>query len=265
MTRHATNYSEKEMMAVFFARDMKDGELVCAGANTEVCFTACLLAQKMHAPNLILTLGANCFYCNVSDRDCTLYPSSADYRNIRWAESRYQHPDIFLYLPRADHWFVGGNEVDKYGNTNMMGIGYNPVSRRWKFRGPGGVGIIDVSALVKDNYIFVMRHDRRTLVDRVQFISAAGFLDGPGSRERLGLLGNGPKYLATPKAVFDFHPETKRARLFQLMPGVTLDWVVDNTGFEIVMPEGKVEEVEPPTLEEITILRSIDKLGLCRK
>lgn len=263
MVSHDNDYSPTEMLAIFFARQIEDGVIMTAGANTAICFAAVMVAQKLYAPSALITLGANCIYCNVWDRDCTLYNSSGDFRNFEWAESRYQHPDIFLYLPRAGHWFVGGFEIDKFGNTNLAGKGFDPEKGRWQFRGTGQVGIGDVSGLVKENYIFTMHHNKKSLVDKVEHIAHVGYLDGPGAREKLGLLGKGPRLLATPRAVFDFHPDTKRARLFGLMPGTSLDWVVENTGFEIVMPE-KVITIDPPTEEEIEVLRSIDKLGICK-
>ena len=263
MVSHANDFSSKEMMAIFFARQIEDDVIMTAGANTEVCFAAVMVAQKLYAPSAIITLGANCIYCNVWDRDCTLYRSSGDFRNFEYAESRYQHPDIFLYLPRATHWFVGGFEIDKYGNTNLAGKGFDPSTGRWAFRGTGQVGIGDVSATVKENFAFTLHHSKRSLVDKVEHIAHVGYLDGPGAREKLKLLGKGPRWLATPKAVFDFHPELKRARLYGLMPGTTLDWVIENTGFEILMPD-EIKEIEPPTEEELQTLRSIDKLGICR-
>ncbi len=262
MSAAKNGYSEKEMMSVVFARDLQDGEMVMSGAHTEISFGSIMLAQKTHAPNLIADLAANCFWCNMSDRDAEIYASSSDFRNVRFAEARFDHPDIFYYLKYVDKFFVGGIQVDKYGNTNLLGIGSNP--KHLKFRGPGSVGIADIGVIVKNVYIFVRRHDLRTLVDRVDYISYQGFLDGPGARERLGLRGNGPKWLVTPLAVFDFHPTTKQARLFKLMPGVKVDAIRERTGFKFeVRPD--LAEVPPPTPEELRILRAADKQGLLRQ
>jgi glutaconate CoA-transferase subunit B len=245
-----------------FARDLQDGEMVMSGAHTEISFGSIMLAQKLHAPNLMVDLAANCFWCNVSDREAEIYPSSSDYRNVRFAEARFDHPDIFYYLKFVDKFFVGGIQVDKFGNTNLIGVGQDP--KRLRFRGPGSVGIADIAAIVKNVYIFVRRHDLRTVVDRVDYISYPGFVDGPGSRERLGFVGNGPRWLVTPLAVFDFHPETKQARLARVMPGVSRETVRSRTGFTFeVAPD--LAEVPPPTAEELRILRSVDKRGLLRR
>lgn len=262
MKQYASDFMEKETMAVFLAREFDDKDWVVAGAFPEICFGAAMLAQKTHAPSLIVQAGGSCFYCNVSGRDCTLYPSSTEYRNIEWAEARFPHYDTSLVTRKRTKMVVGALEVDRYGNCNLFGIGFD--GKKWKFRGPGMVGIESALSLIKENYIVITRHDRRTLVEKVEYVSGVGFGNGPGSREGLGLVGKGPKYIITPKAVFDFEEKTKRARLFKLMPSVRLDWVLQNTGFDIVMPQ-RVDEVEPPTVDEIKVLRSIDKLGLLRK
>lgn len=250
-----------EMMAVAIARDLQNGKRVIVGADTQIPHAAVMLAQNLHAPDLKVIFGANCFWGNTRGRNPDLYVSSGAYQMIRWAESRFDHPEIFHRLWAIDHFFAGGIEVDKFGNVNILGIPDG--AGGWKFRAAGPVGLPDIAVNVREPYIFSKRHDRRVLVDRVALNSCPGYLDGPGGRERLGLWGKGPRWIITPKCIFDFHPESKRARLHRLLPGVTVQEVIDATGFEIVFPE-RVEVLPGPSEEELHLLRSIDKEGNLR-
>ncbi|MEE8471967.1 MAG: CoA synthetase, partial [Dehalococcoidia bacterium] len=107
-------------------------------------------------------------------------------------------------------------------------------------------------------------HDKRVFVEKVDFISGAGHLDGPGGRERAGITTEGPRLCVTPRCVFDFDPESKVMRVKSLHRGITLDEVVDNMGFSPVLP-GKLPTTEPPTTEELRLLREeIDPNSILR-
>ena len=273
-----SDYSWKEMMAVVFARDLEDGERVTCGAHTEITFAAAMLAQKLYAPNIKLQLGGNVFLCNVVDIPVKLPLTSMDYQIMRWAEAAYDHPYTFHYFSApggrkyyddpelqkstnkyfcADKFFVGGLQADKYGNVNLIGIG-SP--GHYQMRGAGTVGICDLQS-VKDIYIFLTAHERRRLPERVDFIS----MHGKRGYKEYHLLGHGPKWIVTPKAIFDFDEETDLARLKAVFPGVSVEDVLENTGFEPIMP-ARVETVEPPRPEELRVLRSeIDPEGALQK
>src|SRR4030042_1792695 len=117
------DFSWKEMMAVFFARDLEDGERVACGAHTEISFAATLLAQKMHAPNLKLQLGATCYLCNVVGLEIPELPrTSVDSRIVRWAESYHDHPETFLYFnPPGHRRYVTDREG--FRDTNKYFVG----------------------------------------------------------------------------------------------------------------------------------------------
>ena len=108
--------------------------------------------------------------------------------------------------------------------------------------------------------IAIMRHDARRFVEKVDFITTPGYLPGPGSREAAGLPpGTGPYRVVTNLAVLGYHPESKRMMLLETQPGVTVDQVVENTGFELIIPE-HVGKNPPPTVKELRILRDeVDK------
>lgn len=274
-----SDYSWKEMMAVVFSREIEDNHKITSGAHTEIFFAATMLAQKMHAPNLKLQLGGSVTLCNVVGIDVEELPkTSTGYDLIRYAESVHDHPDTFLFYgapggPKyyeegsdlhdvnhfwfADKFFVGGIQADKWGNTNMIGLG---TKDKMTFRGPGTIGINDIAIGVRDTYVFLTAHDKRRLVESVDFISH------PGKKicRENEFYGDGPKWMVTPKCIFDFDPDTLEARLAKLFPGVTVDEVRANTGFE-VRTAGEVETIAPPSAEELSVLRNeVDKTGVLR-
>ena len=272
-----SDYSWKEMMAVVFAREIEDHHKITSGAHTEIFFAATMLAQKTHAPNLKLQLGGSVTLCNVVGIEIAELPkTSTGYELIRYAESVHDHADTFLFYGApggkryyedgndlqdinhfwfADKFFVGGIQADKFGNTNMIGLG---VDGKMTFRGPGTIGINDIAVGVKDTYVFLTAHDKRRLVEKVDYISHPG---KKVCREN-EFYGGGPKWIVTPKCIFDFDPDTLEARLARLFPGVTLDEVRANTGFKVVTAP-LVEEIEPPTRDELTVLRNeVDPTGV---
>jgi glutaconate CoA-transferase, subunit B len=263
----------KERMAVALARDIVDGERVISGAHTEISFAAAMLAQKMHAPNIKLQLGGTCFLVNVTDLPVRLPKTSTDYRMIRWAEIAYDHMETFMYFGApggrryyaggrpptnkyfvGDKFFAGGIQVDGNGNANMIGL-KGEGGRRFKFRGPGIADIVTVAT----PYIFVTHHDKRTLVEQVDYIS----MHGPNGWRDNKYPGHGPKWIITPRAIFTFNKEG-RAQLAGVFAGTTKEWVKDNTGFSFALAPDFSEVIEPTT-EELAVLRDeIDPDGVLR-
>ena len=267
----------KERMAVALARAVVDGERVISGAHTEISFAAAMLAQKMHAPNMKLQLGGTCFLVNVTDLPVRLPKTSTDYRMIRWAEIAYDHPETFMYFgapggrryyeggrPQtnkyfvADKFFAGGIQVDGWGDTNLIGLKAKD-GKGFAMRGPGSVGTTDI-VTVATPYIFVTHHDKRTLVDKVDFIS----MHGPNGWRKHKFPGHGPKWITTPRAIFTFDAGG-RAQLSGVFKGTTADWVKENTGFAFELAPDFGEIIEP-TAEEIGVLRNeIDHEGVLRR
>ena len=104
--------------------------------------------------------------------------------------------------------------------------------------------------------IAIMRHDRRRFVEKVDFITTPGYLSGPGARNRAGLPpGSGPYRVVSNLAVMGYHAETKRMMLIATQPGVTVEGVLENTGFELLVAE-EVAENPPPNASELEILRT---------
>lgn len=246
-------------MAVFLARQVQDGEMSMPGVSSHIPIAACLLAQKMHAPNLTFLMPSGA----VNPKPRALYPSSTDYRYFEGAEAVLDFYEVFENSERftMDFFCYGGVQVDKYGNINLTAVGGD--LKKPKFRGPG-LANISFAVTSARTYLYVRSHTKRVLVERVDYLSAPGHIDGPDGRARAGIVTTGPVLCITPLAVFDFPEETRSMRLVSLHEGVTREQVVENTGFQFDVLD-ELATTEPPTEEELTILRGeIDTTGLLR-
>lgn len=260
------NCTINELIACILARDIKDGEKIGAGANIIVPRAAMLLAHLHHGPNmrLFMPIGA---WVNVFNIPVIQVYGTADSRPYQWAEYSRRHEEALekslTKKGGLDVFFLGAIEIDKYGNMNMFGVGDN--FGRLKFRAPGIIGNSYASTYMKRFYIYSADHNRRRFVEKLNYVSAVGYGDGPDFRKRYNLPGEGPKWCITPLAIMDFDEETKKMRLKSVHPGVTVDQVVENTGFELIIPKD-VLITELPTDEELQILRTrVDPRGLLKK
>jgi glutaconate CoA-transferase subunit B len=255
----------KETMAAVLARDLVDGEWVEVGANLPVPRAGVLLAHLTRGPNMTVMIAmtkANVFNEPVIEE----FELITDQRAMRWAEAYYIHNDLVenMKFRRKGVFFAGALQIDGFGNSNLIGIGSD--HSKLKFRGPGAIGVTNATVMNSRFHLVVNSHDKRIFVPKCDFISAYGWgTGGNDARTKLGLPGGGPRYIVTPLCVMDFEPETKRARLKSLHAGITVDQVVANTGFELIVPDA-VPQTEPPTAAELHVLRTrIDVRGALRK
>ena len=259
-----TECTPQELMAVFLARELNDGEVLQVGVALPVPEAAVRLAHIMHGPNMELVfLGAR---MNVHHLEHLPLPAFGwDRRVVRWAES---YSDRGHRFDRVKDWgnrvfFIGGIQIDRFGNTNLIGVGAD--YKKLRFRGPGSVGTATLTTHVGRYYIVLNRHTARTLVERCDFISTVGWgAGGANARTKLGIPGGGPKYCVTPLCVMDFTEDEKRMRLRSVHPGISVDEVQANTGFSLVTPD-PVPTTELPTVEELHVLRTrVDRAGTLR-
>lgn len=255
-------FTIQELNAVFLSRQIKDGERALVGANVPVPRAGVLLAHLHHGPNMIVMLAhtrTNLHHEPVLPN----FASLTDWRQARWAESYYIHYEVFDAFDKiTDLFAVGALQIDPHGNSNLIGIG--PNYKELKFRGPGAVGTPSAAVDIGRYYLYVAAHDTRIFVEKCDFISTFGWGDGGDHRQRLGLPGGGPRYCITPLCIMDFEEQTKRMRLHSLHPGVSVDDVVRNTGFELIIPE-HVPVTEEPSDEEMRLLRQrVDPEGILR-
>jgi glutaconate CoA-transferase, subunit B len=257
-------YSRGEVVACYIASQIENGDRLFVGANLPVPRAGNLLAHLTHGPDIRVSIGM--ISTSLLDEP-VLEPSkfSTDYRFSRFAEAVVIHNDIFD-APRkiSDLFFVGGLQIDRYGNTNLIGTGEDYA--RLKLRGPGTLGTCSMSYYAKRFYIYTAVHDPRVFVERCDFISVFGHGEGGDHRARLGLdrYNPGPTSVITPLAILDFETPDHRMRLQSIHPGVSVDDVRGATGFELVVPE-HVPLTPEPTEQQLHLLRTrIDVEGLLR-
>jgi glutaconate CoA-transferase, subunit B len=256
--------SPKEVMATVIANDLRDGEWVEVGANLPVPRAGALLAHLTHGPNMTVMLAmtkAYLFDVPVIEE----FAFITDVGATRWAEAYYPH-DRLLHdqrFRRRGVFFAGGIEFDRFGNSNLIGIGDDYT--HLDFRGPGGIGTCNATLQNGRYHLVTTTHSPRVLVERCSFVSAVGYGDGSeGFRERNGLDPEGPASIITPLCVFDFDPDTRRARIKSIHEGVSADEVRENTGFELDIPDD-TPVTAGPTPEQLELLRNrIDVTGALR-
>lgn len=251
----AEEYTPVEMMAVAASRTLEDGKSVFVG--TGLPMVASILAQKTHAPGLLIVFEAGA----IGPMLPTLPLSVGDSRTFHKAILAANMCSVMeaAQLGYVDYGFLGGAQVDMYGNLNATCIGPH---KKPKVCLPGSGGANDVGSLCWRT-IIIVAHERRRFVERVDFLTTPGYLTGPGAREEAGLpVGSGPYRVITNLAVLGFDDTTKRMELLSVHPGVTLDQVRENSGFELLVGGG-VATTEPPTEEELRLLREeIDPTGI---
>jgi len=252
-----TEYTSTELMIVNSARLLRDGDVVFVGVGLPNL--ACNLAQRTHAPNLQMIYEAGV----IGARPARLPLSIGDPTLVTGASSVCSMYDIFtLYLQRGnvDVGFLGGAQIDKYGNINATVIGDYAQP---KTRLPGSGGSREIAAWANRCYI-ITPHQKRRFPEKVDFCTSAGFLDGSGSREKLNLRGKGPQAVVTDIGILQ--PDASgELVLTALHPGRTIDEARENTGWALRC-EACDTVTEPPTADEIRILREdLDPEGIYLK
>ena len=258
------NCSVSELLACFLARDLNDGEELQVGIALPIPEAAVRLAHLMHGPNMeLIFLGAR---MNVHHLERVPLPAFGwDRRVVRWAESFSDRGHRF---DQVKDWhrrvfFIGGIQVDPFGNTNLIGVGRD--FKRLTFRGPGSVGTPTLTTHVGRYYIVLNSHTPRVFVPKCDFVSTVGWgQGGADARTRLGLPGGGPKYCVTPLCIMDFSEVEKRMRLRSLHAGVSLEEVLCQTGFPLIVPD-VIPTTELPSNEALQVLRErVDWVGALR-
>ena len=240
-------YNPSELLICIASRLMEDGTTAFIG--TGIPMLAASLAQKMQAPNLVTIFEFGGTGALLEDLPLAV----GERRTFHRAVAASGICDIMETATRGfiEYGFLGGAQIDPYGNLNSTVIGdYWPP----KVRLPGSGGANDVGSLCWRT-IAIMRHDKRRFVEKVDFVTTPGYLTGPGARQEAGLPpGTGPYRVVTNLALLGFDDETKRMMLLATNPGVTVEQVVENTGFELIIRDD-VGQNPPPSDEELRILR----------
>jgi len=240
-------YNPMELMICTAARLLEDG--CTAAVGTGVPVAAAVLAQKTHAPNLLIVFEAG----GVAPLMPCMPISVGDSRSFWRALMTTSMTDIMETCQRGmmDYTFLSGAQIDPYGNLNSTVIGGYA---KPKARLPGSGGAADLASFCW-RILVVMLHQRRRYVEKLDFVTTPGYLSGPGAREAAGLpAGSGPYRVISDLAVMSFDEESKRMQVESVHPGVSLAEVRENTGFEISAVPG-LKQTEPPEEEQLRILR----------
>ncbi len=252
-----TTYSSSELLTVNAARLLRDGDVVFVGVGLPNL--ACNLARRTHAPGLVMIYEAGV----IGARPSRLPLSIGDPTLVSGALAVCSMYDIFtLYLQRGnvDVGFLGGAQIDRYGNINATAIG--PYEHP-KVRLPGSGGSMEIAAWADRCYVLTP-HQKRRFPEKVDFRTSAGFLGGRPEREAAKLRGAGPQAVVTDLGILE-PDESGELILTALHPGCTVEQAKANTGWELkVAPE--VRLTRPPAEEELRILREeLDPQGIYLK
>jgi glutaconate CoA-transferase, subunit B len=249
-----SDYTPQELMVAVASREIRDGDLVFVGMRLPILAYA--VARSSHAPSarglfevgLMRDQAASGFLGTMGDP-----PNVA---GALWA-TRMSNPMALMAQGNVDLGFIGGAEVDRFGNLNTSYVG-DPARPAVKLPGSGGGADI---AVLSRRWVTLMSHERRRLVDRVSFVTSPGHGDGtPGWRKRNGLLGGGPVAIITTLCVLRFPEGGGEAYLDTVHPGHTVDEVLDNTGWDLAVSL-RVSETSAPSAAEIAAIRRFDPLG----
>ena len=268
MTRESPNVYE--VMATVIARELRNDELWFLGLSTgpqtillltRIPIVAMALAQHTHAPDSSMLVAGWVMNPDVS-RVPTGMESEFGTLLGTWPAEAYNNSLCMSYVAarhEIDVGFGSAAQVDKYGNCNTVAIG-DYVRPKVRLIGPvNQPGHFSLFG----REIIILPHEKRNFVDRVDFVSGAGYLDGPGRREEVGLVRGGPCMILTDKAVFRFDDRTRLARLESVHSGVTVDEVIAHTGFVHDFVPENVPLTPAPTEEELRLIREeIDPRGV---
>ena len=246
-----TDYNTAELVTVMSARALDDGKIVFGGAGMPL--VSCILAQKTHAPTLTILFEGGVIGPYVEAGK--LPPSTNEQRCARRANMLLSITDVLLLQQRGyvDYGFLGGAQIDQYGNLNSSFIG-DPDKPKVRLPGTGGAN--DIASLAS-KILVAMHHEKKRFVEKVDFITTPGYLQGADSREKAGLLVGGVYQVITHLGIFGFDKKTRRMQIESLHPGATVEEVKERTGFELIIPDD-LPFTEPPTAAELRILRELD-------
>ena len=246
-------YTRKELMVVAAAREIRDGEGVFVGMRLPLLGFA--VAKELHAPAAI-----GLFENGVIRDWPALDPifTMSDPPNVARSLFCGGLVDVMSLLQsgRVDLGFIGGAEVDRFGNLNTHWV----IENGKRVRLPGSGGAADIATLA-GRCIIIMNHERRRFPPKVHFVTSPGFGEGGDWRERNRLRGGGPSRLITSLGIFSFDPVTREVVLSSYHPGVTVEEIQRQTGWPLkVAPE--MEETRPPFPEELAAVRKYDPKGI---
>lgn len=240
-------YTSDEMMTVTASRSLRNGQVCFVGIGLPS--EAANLARLTHAPDVVLIYESG----TIGTAPDVLPLSIGDGELAERADLVVSVPEVFAYwlqAGRVDIGFLSAAQIDRFGNLNTTVIGSY---RDPKVRLPGAGGAPEIASSAREVTV-MLRHSRRSLVPEVDFITSVGF--GPAGEGRAGHQGRGPTAVITNLGVLAPDPDTNELTLVAAHPGVDLDIVIEETGWDLrVAPD--LQFGEPPTDDELRVLRDL--------
>jgi len=242
-------YSADEMMTIASARLLKNNQVCFVGIGLPSA--AANLARLTHAPEIVLIYESG----TIGTKPDVLPLSIGDGELSATADTVVSVPEMFRYWlqgGRIDIGFLGAAQIDRFANINTTVIG--PYDKP-KVRLPGAGGAPEIAASAGEVFI-VLRQSARAFVDKLDFVTSAGHLDGGEARKRAGFPGRGPTVVITDLGVLRPHPETREFEMVALHPGATREQATAATGWTLKFAQ-KLETTPPPTRDELDVLRAL--------
>jgi glutaconate CoA-transferase subunit B len=251
------DYTPYEMIAYIGSRLLEDKKTVFVGTGLPMIST--IHAQRTHAPNIIQLFEAGSLNpilelgLPISVGDTRVGVKSCLIKGLCTAFELSQRGFV-------DYGFIGGAEIDQYGNVNATMIGEDYSQPTTRFPGSGGAGHMAANC---ERVIIIVPLERRRFRKKIHFVTNIGYGDGSVDyRRRAGVLGSGPWRVITHMAVFGFDEATKKMMLLEAAPGYTINDILERMEFKPIIPDEGVKMMTEPTTEDIKILKEIDPEGL---
>lgn len=242
-----STYTPDEMMTIVAARQLQDQTICFVGIGLPSA--AANLARHMHASDCMLIYESG----TIGAKPHVLPLSIGDDELAETADTVVPLPEIFQYWlqgGRVDVGFLGGAQIDKYGNLNTTVIGeYNQPRTRL----PGAGGAPEIASMAKEVFI-IMSQNKRSFVKQLDFMTSVGYFHGYDSRKSLGMNGGGPSVVITDLGILRPDPETKELVMTELYTGTTVQQVQERSGWKIRLSP-QVIQTMPPTEEELAMVR----------
>lgn len=247
------DFTDRELMVIAAGRQIRDGDVAFVGMRLPL--VAFAFAKRTHAPRAIGLFENGIVRDQPAPETLLTMSDTPNIPGALWCTGTL---NIMAMLQQGlvDLGFIGGAEIDRYGNLNTSYIGD---WRRPRVRLPGSGGGADIASLSR-RFVVIMPQEKHRFRERVDYITSPGFGEGAGWRERVGLAGGGPAAVITTLGVFRFEAESKEMVLASYHPGQTVAGVKAETGWDLrVAPD--VSETPTPTPEELAIVRQCDPAG----
>ncbi len=241
-------YNEMELMICLASRYLEDDNIVVVGTGAPCA--AAMLAQKIYSPRLMIMFEAG----GIGPKLPSMPISVGDSRTFYRALAASSMPEIMETCQRGlvDYTFLGGAQIDMYGNINSTMVGRDYQKPKVRFPGSGGAN--DLASFCWKT-MMITPQDPRRFTEKIDFITSPGYLSGPGAREEAGLPpGSGPYKVITNLCVIGFDEDSKRMKVESMHPGIEKAQIIENTGFELLWAED-LSTSDQPTAEELNCLR----------